>query len=178
MFNSTYGWKESEQKHKVIRYNWKWTEGHSSPNWSDTQLWLWIARLTSSRHMGLLLCLALFLWAWEIEEGRAGSQSKQQLYPQMLTKNILILKFPVTSLSSGNLAVWQKAKKTKKKNLRHVHANKPISNHTHSFNFEFAYGWIVVMGYPAGLISNQSECLDLFLPFSWSSIILCLRYIS
>lgn len=46
-------------------------------------------------------------------KGRAGSESVQQLYPQMLMKNILILKFPISSSSSGNLAVWLKAKMRK-----------------------------------------------------------------
>lgn len=86
----------------------------AAPNWSGTPLGLCIVTLTSSRHLGRLPCLALFLWAWGNKEGRADGQSEQQLYPQMLMKNILIHNFPVTCLSSGNLALWQKAKnKTK-----------------------------------------------------------------
>lgn len=109
-------------------------------NWCHKQLSVDYNTYPKQAHRATVLFAFVSLSLRKTERRKQDGQSKRQLYPQMLMKNILIHMFPFTCLFPGNLALQHK----KKKKLRCFHTNKPISNH-HTFLLWVAYRWILVM---------------------------------
>lgn len=72
---------------------------------------LQIITLAQNRHMRLLSCLDLFVWAWEKQrrEGRMVRASGSCIH-RCSCKNILIHMFPSTCLFPGNLALQHRKK--------------------------------------------------------------------
>lgn len=70
-----------------------------------------LQHLPKNRHMRMLSCLALFVWAWEKQrgEGRMVRASSSCIH-RCSCKNILIHMFPSTCLFPGNLALQHEEK--------------------------------------------------------------------